>query len=305
MCDLSIIIPVYNGEKTITSVVDSIVDARCDKVSIEIIVVNDGSIDKTAEILDAYLKKCPFLRVLTKENGGVSSARNLGIKSAKGRYILFVDADDTISKLLFQTIEQYLKGDYEIVAFGYNKCKGKHIRPIVSPTTTKNVAKEYLKGVIRFSVWSIVLKKDFVIRNDVWFDEKTYYGEDREFIIRLLLKSSKVVYLGRALYNYQMEVETSATNTPYNIKRFSDLDMERRLLVYSESSDKDIRISVKNLVVACYYLYKRRILKTGDSMLIKRLSDYSDLRYIRPSFQLSKFYFYSLISYMIDKFQRY
>lgn len=94
MIELSIIIPVYNGEKVIARCIDSILNQNFK--AYEIILVDDGSKDNTAEIAEAYQKTYDNIRLIRKSNGGVGSARNMGIQNACGEYIMFIDADDTI-----------------------------------------------------------------------------------------------------------------------------------------------------------------------------------------------------------------
>ncbi len=111
MIELSIIIPVYNGEKVISRCIDSILNQSFK--AYEIIVVDDGSKDNTAEIVKAYRKANDNVRLLQKSNGGAGSARNTGIKNARGEFIMFIDADDIIQG------ENYLLDFFENRSFDY------------------------------------------------------------------------------------------------------------------------------------------------------------------------------------------
>lgn len=109
---VSVIIPAYNIEDYIGRCLDSIISQTYK--NLEIIVVDDGSRDRTGEILDDYVKKDPRMKVVHKKNGGVSSARNTGIDIAEGDYIGFVDGDDRIDPKLFETLVKLLMRKMQI-----------------------------------------------------------------------------------------------------------------------------------------------------------------------------------------------
>ena len=120
---ISIIIPIYNNEKFISRCLDSIINQTYKKI--EIIIVNDGSTDKSLDVISKYEKKDNRIKVINKKNEGVSIARNIGIESSKGDYITFVDADDwleldAIEKLYIEITEKnvdVVRGNYYINKF--------------------------------------------------------------------------------------------------------------------------------------------------------------------------------------------
>lgn len=119
---ISIIVPVFNLEKYISRTLDSIFSQTYE--NIEVIAVDDGSEDNSAAILDSYAEKEPRLKVIHKENGGVTEARLAGIKASAGDYIGFVDGDDTIEADMFERlINNIIKYDAEISHCGYKKIK--------------------------------------------------------------------------------------------------------------------------------------------------------------------------------------
>ena len=116
MCKVSFIVPVYNGEKTIERCLESILNQEDVSIDYEVLVVNDGSIDHTIDVLEKYNEKYKDkIRIINKENGGLSDARNAGMKEAKGNYFIFVDGDDYISTTLLKDIQQYLMRDFDLV----------------------------------------------------------------------------------------------------------------------------------------------------------------------------------------------
>lgn len=116
-CDLSIVIPAYNAEKTIEKCINSLICQKT-KFNYEIIVVNDGSSDKTKEILETFDDK--HLKVLHIENGGVANARNVGIKESHGRYLAFVDSDDYVEDGYIDKLMEPTKDGYDMVVCGFN-----------------------------------------------------------------------------------------------------------------------------------------------------------------------------------------
>ena len=108
---LSIIIPAYNTEKYIKQCIDSVINIR--NIENEIIVVNDGSTDRTKDILKEYTENNDRIKVITQENQGASAARNTGIKASTGDYIYFLDSDDWIDTVSFEKIIRQLEEDYK------------------------------------------------------------------------------------------------------------------------------------------------------------------------------------------------
>lgn len=111
----SVIVPVYNVEKYIKDCIDSILNQSYD--NFEVIIVNDGSPDDSQKIIDEYVKKDKRVKSFIKENGGLSDARNYGVKEATGDYILFVDSDDTINKDLLLELNKVADKDIDIIRF--------------------------------------------------------------------------------------------------------------------------------------------------------------------------------------------
>ena len=112
---LSIIVPVYNGEKKIIKCLESLL--RLKESNIEFVVVNDGSTDKTSTICSEYVKMDSLFRLINKENGGVSSARNVGITKRTGKYIGFIDADDELTEEYDKILEIIKRIDSDFFAF--------------------------------------------------------------------------------------------------------------------------------------------------------------------------------------------
>lgn len=212
--DLSIIIPAYNVERWIEQCIESIVGIEINNY--EIIIVNDGSTDRTEKILDKYKKNKPFNIIHTK-NFGVSSARNLGLKKAQGEFICFVDSDDTINaESLKKMIHIASKENADIVVAESNfflEHNPTALKPITPETKRNNLSKlktglPFLTYCLdneltsRLVIWDKIYKKSFLSDNNITFLEGLVH-EDIAFSIETLIACSKLIYLDTNYYNYR------------------------------------------------------------------------------------------------------
>lgn len=198
---ISVVIPMYNSEDTILRAIKSVERQDCINNIKEIIVVNDGSIDSSAKIVEDYIPKCKVKLILfNKKNGGVSSARNLGMKVSVGNWIAFLDSDDEwlpnkISKQL-SIIDSdsniaFISGNYDGQPM---KIMFKHL-PYIHQITLKNMC---IKCISQPST-VLMLKKIF---NEIGgFDEKQRYAEDGNYFMKICLYY-KMVHINEQLVIY-------------------------------------------------------------------------------------------------------
>lgn len=231
---ISIIVPIYNVEQYLEDCLESILSQTF--TNFELILVNDGSTDNCGEICDNYEKKDSRVKVIHKENGGVSSARNMGIDAAKGKYIGFIDPDDTIERnmyeLLLNSMTKY-KADIVI-------CPYKMINSIIgstsvssiwnqcnTPLSKKYIEAEIIPNILKTSKYYSLLSccNKLYIRevfDNCRFDEAKNHGEDARLNLILLTQVNKLVFINQALYNYKIRNRTSLTQT-YNVNLFKNL----------------------------------------------------------------------------------
>lgn len=203
---ISIIIPVYNVEEYLEKCLESIINQNFDKV--EIIIVDDGSTDKSLQIAKEYQKKYPEkTRVISQENKGQGGARNTGIKNATGKYLLFVDSDDTIKSGMLETLYTEMeKSNADIVLFGFEYVdeKGKVIRQ----RTEFN--DEYMEFTLQDQpylftkdgyIWDKIYKTSLFVENGIWFPERMWY-EDLNVEAKILLCADKIVFINKIFYEY-------------------------------------------------------------------------------------------------------
>ena len=184
---ISIIIPVYNAENTLNRCVDSIVNQTFNDW--ELLLIDDGSKDKSSKICDRYAAKDQRIKVFHKKNGGVSSARNLGLDNAKGEWITFVDSDDYIYDNIFDIIssheEDFLIFSYDINHNGKIR-SGEGIPSYYSSYPIKTVLNKYIYTNLFRTPWSKFFKRRLI--DALRFDTQISIGEDTLFVLQYLRK---------------------------------------------------------------------------------------------------------------------
>lgn len=220
---VSVIIPVYNVEKFLNRCVDSVLSQTYK--NIEIILVDDGALDSSPQICDEYTEKDSRVIAVHKKNGGLASARNAGLKVAKGDYILFVDSDDWIKD---DTLEELLniaaKNKVDFVRF-IPVSAGYPDRPDGTPINfgTEDFMEEGVynkEKMIRdiyprlfvtpqltmgpiVAAWRSLYNRRFLVDNNLYFDEEVKYSEDAIFSAKVVYNSNKFYYIkGGYYYNY-------------------------------------------------------------------------------------------------------
>jgi len=208
MIKISVISPVYNGQKYIKNFIKSLNNQTFK--DFELLLINDGSTDNTFEIAKKELEKTNInYKIINKKNGGQSSARNLGIKKSKGDYICFLDSDDTIQKdylrNLYNTI---INTDSEVVICDLNRVSEENIfqesndHYNFTEFCGKDIFIKFIKHEIEIGPVSLFIKKDYIRKINLFFNEKSKYSEEHIFICHLLHDAEKVVHLKQRLYNY-------------------------------------------------------------------------------------------------------
>lgn len=207
----SIIIPCYKVEKYLSECVDSVLNQTF--TDYEIILVDDGSPDRVPMICDEYSTKYTFVKTVHKPNGGLSDARNVGLKQAKGEYIFFIDSDDyLIDKNVLQRISQKLKSNPDVVAF--KSIKWFETNGELSHSTTDlavsddrlSACEKYIelidKDTYSNSAWSKVIKRTLLVDNNIEF-EKGLLGEDNDWYYKVVGVLSSLELIDEPLYVYR------------------------------------------------------------------------------------------------------
>lgn len=255
---ISVIVAVYNIEKYIACCIESI--RRQTYRELEIILVDDGSTDRSGEICDAYQKKDERIKVIHRKNGGLSAARNTGLAHAEGSYITFVDGDDWIEDSMYEKMaEQVRKEGADLVACRYYRVykdfradeSTDKITVFEKPfSMLAQCLREDEKFLIQHAAWNKLYKRELL--GEERFPEGKWY-EDVVFSAKILSRVQKGVYIDTALYNYVCEREGSIMNAGLTERYFMDL---LPAYIEKESYLKALPDS-EPLCLHRYFLYKR------------------------------------------------
>ena len=197
---ISVIIPVYGVEKYIAQCLESVINQTYS--NLEIIVINDGTKDRSAEIAKEYAKKDSRVRVYDFENGGASAARNRGIKLANGEYIAFLDSDDWIEGQMYEKlVNEAIKSNADIVKCGF-KSNDKKVGFYNKIETISNRNIDlFFNGILWVVLWNAIYKADIIKK--VIFPENVRCFEDNYASALYLFLSKKVSTIDSYEYNYR------------------------------------------------------------------------------------------------------
>lgn len=274
---VSIIVPVYNIEKHIEKCVESLISQTYD--NIEILLVNDGSSDNSALICHQYEKKDKRIKVINKVNGGLSSARNAGIKEAQGQYLVFVDGDDYVHQKFIEKLYLSIRdSSAEIVACGIRIVNEnfentnrlatgqeyKFDNPFRNETLlSTEVERKYYKnkkqGFWYVVAWNKIYRAS--VFENLEYDEGKIYED--EFLFHRLIRSCKQIsFIPDELY-YYVQRDNGITSEKKDNERFHYLTeiYENRMSCYAKESDVELQIlsSEKYLrqIISKYHLLDR------------------------------------------------
>lgn len=244
---VTIIVPVYNAKKYIKRCIESILKQTYE--NFELLLINDGSKDNSIKILNDYLKKDKRIKVIDKENEGVAKTRNLGIKKATGKYIMFIDNDDYIDP---DYVETYIKiaidNNSDVVMGGYKR-----------PNSQGNIIKEVilkdgkLKKEMIYKIcapWAKIYNKKYILDNEIEFLDSNL-GEDNYFNLQALIISDKITTTKYNGYNWFYNDE-SVSNTTQKAFEKSDIF---KLLNNSYEVMQNKKLFEKNYDYIEFYLY--------------------------------------------------
>lgn len=283
MIKFSVIVPVYNTYDFLDKCLDSIVDQTVSREKYEIIIVNDGTPDNSEEIILKYKEKYPkTIKYIKKENGGLSSARNEGIKHVEGEYIVLVDSDDYLDKHLFEMLEAHIEGNHKPDVVRINsrdvKIDGTTIQEVIIKKSRDEI--ELLKNVMQANAlevpWAYVYKTSFFKKENFKYEHKIH--EDYGLTPIILYKAEKISYLNYIGYNYVEREGSIMAETKYEKMKQRVDDMFYLYKIHMETIKKDTK---KGKLLRGYsleaMLSKLTFLNKEDlDIKLKEVKDYID-----------------------------
>ena len=285
----SIVIPVYNVEKYLHQCVDSILNQSF--TDFEVILVDDGSPDNCPQICDYYAQKDPRVKVIHKPNGGVSSARNIGIDAARSEFILFCDSDDYYLEGALEKIANMTQSaNADVYCFGIRKETQKGTVDITSAKYKGTISDELLlslayAGLVTSKVTTInvspinkVYRKSVIDKFHLRFDETLRIAEDISFNVAYFSKCNTVVCLDEALYFYRMNLNSAI----HVDKGFAEKGMERSVYFLSNiQRNLEHRISKVKLYPVAKNRYNRLVIDACCNQFKKRVSMGEMLQFVK------------------------
>lgn len=275
---ISIIVPVYNVQKEIDKCVESLINQSYK--NIEIILVNDGSTDKSGLICNKYSKLDSRINVIHKENGGLSDARNVGIKAATGEYLLFVDSDDNIE---LDSCEVFIKSlnkrKVDIVVGEARRIEGDNISYLKHSNLTNGKeysSREYIKLAIEALEWYApswlnLYKREFILKKAIFF-KKGILHEDMQILPKLFLEADTIIYMQYCFYNYQIREGsiTQSNNKTKNIESMKNILNEWKL-TFDKVHDIELRKLLYGILIK-QYLYTIREFNISNAQYFEILN---------------------------------
>lgn len=220
---ISILMPMYNAETYIKQAIESIINQTYNNW--ELIIINDGSTDKSKDICEKYSTIDCRIKIINKENSGVSDSRNVGLKYANGKYVGFVDCDDIISEVLFEELVKAIEtNNCEMAVCGFNEIKsidnikGEEINTkiyysnkYINVKSMKNNIIDFHRSQTLHPLWNKLYKVDVIKNNNIKFCNKLKTGEDFIFNLDYIKSIKKICFVNKSLYNYYKRNNKSIT----------------------------------------------------------------------------------------------
>lgn len=249
--DISIIVPIYNAEKYLNKCIDSLVNQT--KKELEILLINDGSTDRSEEIINSYQDS--RIKYYKNKNQGIGKTRNFGIEKSTGKYIMFIDSDDYLDEKACEILYNKAENDkLEIVLCDFYKLydSGK-LEEVKQPSFKNSSLKDNPKILNEnLSPWAKIYKRELIIKNDIKFIENLKY-EDAPFVSIALDKARKIGKVDQCL-NYYLVHENSET-TIRDEKVFDILEIVN--------------------IIRKYFKNKNYIKETLDKLTVRIITNYT------------------------------
>lgn len=268
---VSLIIPVYNKSRYLQDCINSALEQ--DISQYEIILVDDGSTDGSGEICDAAQSKSRKIKVIHQENMGVSAARNTGIFAAKGKYLAFMDADDTITADMLSTLVSTAQSNNAEIAYCAYRLIEEGVRDEIfalKPELQAETQQEKTRRLVEEhyiynSMCNKIYDREFILKNEICVPEGIIIGEDALFNLKAFSQCSKSVYVDKPLYIYNYR-EGSAMHTSENRRNRFNL-IKKRCEICTQIKLKEEML--EEIASQFYICEKSEFNKTAKQILLQ------------------------------------
>lgn len=241
----SVLIPIYNSEKYLERCINSVLEAK-KNFNIEIILINDGSTDNSLSIIKKIQQNYDFIKIINQKNKGLSGARNAGLKIAKGKFISFVDSDDTIIPNYFEFLLPFIDKEFNMIEFGFSRIENEN--KISTLPLNKTYNREEILNQLTFStknrihwfVWKRIYRNSYLKKFKISFNERIRFGEDTDFSLKVFKHLNKYKSLNKSLY-YYYETDDSLTSKKFKnnlLQKYELQYKERKNFIFPEINKK-------------------------------------------------------------------
>jgi len=279
MDKISVIIPVYNVEPYIRKCLDSVINQTY--TNLEILCINDGSIDSSGKICDEYAKKDGRIRVFHQPNQGVAAARNIGLRNITGQYIGFVDSDDWIEPYMYEVLYKSLVDNnvtFSVVSFSMDyddriefaqpREKIKDNQVLTREEMLLYAFRAFHYAGFNLVLWNKLFSTEFLLRNGIFFDESTKISDDVIFTTQIILSDNcSGIYTNKHLYHYYQRNMSLVNNKEHNLLRL--YESQKPIVMADKSGYEDISIWAKR--EHCYkasLLAEEALLNKNEELLL-------------------------------------
>jgi glycosyltransferase involved in cell wall biosynthesis len=274
---LTIIIPAYNAERFIENILSLLISQGLDNC--EVIVVNDGSTDKTESIIKSYVEKYESIKVLSIPNSGVSVARNTGLLIASGKYIYFLDSDDALAPDTISFFKEtiYKHPTIDIFSFGYeSRIADERFKEYRNPyysmilfDSTQQFLKLFFSKRINCHICATIISYNLLKENSISFSPGLKIGEDIEFLINIFSKAKTFFYDSRLCFIYQIRDDSAMQGyKTYSITHFNFFILLKNIIYETIERMPDISNNANFFLANAYcsnlYSYLKSKFKDND-----------------------------------------
>lgn len=304
MHKISVIIPIYNVEKYLSVCLESVINQSYQ--NLEIILVDDGSTDACPKICDEYAAKDNRIKLIHKKNGGLSDARNIGVKHATGNLISFVDSDDVIALDFYEKLINILEeNDADIVECGFRKFYNekelsfvtKKYQQAVELFETEIAIEQIFTGLLSVVVWNKLYKKQIV---DCLEFPINRINEDEFWTYKVFAKAKKIVKIQEELYYYRQQPE-SIIGKQYSIRRLDGLQaQEERIWYMKDNFPRLENLAIKTFCFISMHHYHQLVIHHKiDPERVIRKKIYSKVKHYQKWSILKKWHWKDIVWFLL------
>jgi len=291
MVKISVIMPVFNGAKTIVSSLNSLQLQTYD--DFEVIIVNDGSTDNTLDVVHSTLKYSKFeWKIINVPHRGPGAARNIGIKKARGNLIYFLDSDDKIKPNALEAMSSKFKEhniDIVVCGFTISTSNGKIIKQFHPKSAAildgYSALVKYLKGELKIVMGSIMIKRSLIKNKNIYFPP-TYHGEDILFVSNTLYNSNKVYVLRDILFEYISNIQSLSSYKNTSLRTYTEYIKTLKSISTSINNREITNIVLQEKIPKATLSSSIQVLKKKDINLVVNFFKYP---HVIGSLRLIKF----------------